>query len=1173
MQLLRLEMKGFKSFADKTILQFSPGMTAIVGPNGSGKSNITDAMRWVLGESNVRNLRGQRAEDIIFSGTEKRKPLSSAEVTLIFDNKDHALAVDFPEVAITRRMYRNGDSEFLINKRTVRLKDIHLLLADTGLSRDSMAIIGQNRIDAILNSKPEERRIIFEDVAGIGRFKLNKEDALRRIHSTDRNMERVRDLMAALEEQLEPLEEKAKKTEQYMSLSRQKRVFDGALLYHDYKTADRLFTRQENEQLALTNEEIELQTRQAALEASKQETKLALEKARNGLTAYLDAYSQRQQELERCRGDLRLLEEQKRSLGDSLAKGSERLEQLQVSLAANKQQIVLLEKLIEEEKSKIESLEEAHKQAQALYEDVSRRLTHKQADVKAHQSQEQVRQEEERQRVRQQEALRAERQALADKIGDLQRQAQEWDASYREAVQALGEAEATYKDKQVTYTSCEQTLQVARQALQQHQTDIKESQRRVSQIEREKQRKEGRLQILSQWDQQHEGYMEGIRNVLASQKPWLAGIRGAIGDLFTVEPTYVTAIDIALGASIQHMVTTTSKVASEAVAYLKETKGGRVTFLPMEAVHGRLGSDDGLDEPGVLGRAVDCISFDEAYRDIFTYLLGRTLLIQDMQTGIALQRKYKGRLRMVTLEGESFQPGGSLTGGVSKRRKASVLQRKEEARALEDQLEALKQEENHWNQLQSQGQAQEEILQKKEETARQALQEEKLQVISSESIWQTKKDALKRLERQGNQTKQALRLALDRQKELDSQWASYKDIKEEEPVEALQLLEELEVLQADQQKAYEELTQFAMEEERLKERLQGHQQDCSERQSRKQEEIKEVDRLKEEKKEQEERLQVLLPAQLRTLEERLKGLRDGGSGSERQDLEARVKQQESALQVMEEEDKQLGDRYRLVQKRLVSMQNQLANYKFRGEQAQKDLSQIGYTLEEGQALQPQGGVADWKTAQASLKVQIEQLGAVNPEAPAEWEEAKNRYSFYETQRDDLDKAKEQLETVIAEIDKAMSSRLLDVLDVVGRRFQEIFQDLFGGGSAQIAITGDDDSILTGGIDFYIQPPGKKRQQLTLLSGGERALTVIALLFAFLDYRPAPFCVLDEVDAALDEANVERFSRYLGHIDKTQFIVVSHRKKTMESAKVLQGVTMVERGVSRLLTVSFDEWEE
>ena len=1181
MQLLRLELKGFKSFADKTVVKFSPGMTAVIGPNGSGKSNITDAMKWVLGESNVRNLRGQKAEDIIFSGTEKRKPMSAAEVTLVFDNSDQQLDIDMAEVAITRRIYRTGESEFLINKRSCRLKDIHLLLADTGLGRDSMAIIGQNRIDAILNSKPEERRLIFEDVAGISRFKINKEDALRRIASTDRNMERVRDVMATIEEQLGPLSEKAEKTKKYMTLSRAKRDYDGALGFHNYKTSDRLLTRFENDNIAFKDEEIELQTELSKLEARRHELQSSSSKEQEQLKLWEAQYTEKQRDEERLSGHLRLLEEQLKTARRELDETSMRISELEATQKGEEQQLRILNQLIQDESAQLVEKESNLEELEASYKKAVEDVRSEQAKFQSLQSNREAFEKRQLEVVSAIETAKASIRSLEARKGESKNQCAILESEIAQVDSELQVARSEFEALGQKFNA----LSAQRQALVDDAKDAvmkaREERKELQKLRTQEQRAKGRLELLAQWEEQHEGYLEGTKNILNGKGSWREQITGAVGDLFTVEEKYTTAIETALGGSVNHVVTTTARAAAEGVNYLKSIQGGRVTFLPMDSVKGKPYDTPALHESCVLGTAVDCISFDNKYAHIFQYLLGRTLVVSSMDDAIGLQKKYNQQLRIVTLTGEQFQPGGSLTGGATKRKRASVLSRKEEAASLEQELVQIEEQIRSLIANLESLEKRVEETEKDQATLDESYQHTNLLYVASETKVQNIQNQMDRKKRVLREEEQRLvQIDIDlatTTANLKDQETALASLQEDHGMDGNQgaLMGRLTVLQKVQQEAYEAFTEARLTCDTLRHTIQERE---SQREQRNQSISSIIERLTPLRNllvSTTQRYEEDIPLAQEVAEqeltsataevERLRALRDEAydkTSTGREEMES----------ILSEQDR-LNQRYKVVQGRLVDMEGKITRHRMDCERFVEELQELGFTLEDAQALRIEGSVNDWKDEQARLMAEIAELGPVNPNAVEEYEETKERYDFLTTQLADLDTAKAQLQAVIAEMDKAMSTQLYDVLDVVGRRFQEVFSQLFGGGTAQIVLT-DPDNILTGGIDFYIQPPGKKRQQLTLLSGGERALTVIALLFSFLDYRPAPFCVLDEVDAALDEANVERFSSYLNRINKeTQFIVVSHRKKTMEAAEVLQGVTMVERGVSRLLTVAFEDVKE
>ncbi len=1181
MQLLRLEMKGFKSFADKTVVSFSPGMTGIVGPNGSGKSNITDAIRWVLGESNVRHLRGQKAEDIIFSGTEARRPHNTAEVNLVFDNTDGTLGKELAEVVITRRMYRNGESEFQINKRNCRLKDIHLLLADTGLGKDSMAIIGQNRIDAILNSKPEERRLIFEDVAGISRFKMNKEDAIRRINSTDRNMERLDDVMSTLGDQLVELEAKANVTREYNALSQEKRSYDGAIAFHDYKTADRLFTRQENENLSYLREQEELESTLDVIQESYKTTQNELQAFRETQQSMEDEYATLQGKLGELTGQIEVARLKEANMVAELKDGEEQLRTWKEELKEKVQQYDLDLASLNEEENTLEVIGKDVKQAKSNLQSTRDSLSQVKADLDGMRIAEQHAHERHIRVVRELEEARHQLARAEELETQKKDDAQRLQATLQDLEQSMTQAKVQLEEQQQVVNEAQEALQTARQSLSNIESKRSQTNQQLIETQRELQAKEGRLELLHSWEELHEGYLDGTKHVLQAKESWSSHIRGAIGDVFTVEEKFLVAIETALGGAIHQVITETAKIASEAVQYLKRTQGGRVTFLPMDMVRGKRLDHKALTSPYVLGLGVDCIQFDIQYTGVFNQLLGRTLIVDTLDHGLALQKEYHQQLRIVTLTGEQLQPGGALTGGATKRKKVSILSRKEEQDTLQQDIHTLRDTAQVLQQTLQGLDKEIEALTQSGKGLRQTYEQEELQLrslqqeqqrfqgeqVNLSGMVQTYHEELQKVQEKQTTLGENIKRLADELSQLENR-EGYQE-------QVATLVAQEKTLQDLEREQNEELQGVRLRWEQSRLLLEQSKKELAQLEQHikdKKVEITSLDRRLDQLGEDAIRLggepALALESEKQAIEKRIAAIGEARKGGQE-----KVRAWELQLSQLQEERNQKEQRQRIVQKKLVDLQEGLTKYQLQGEQALEQLGALGYTKQEAQNIQLGGSVHEWKQQHASLAKQIENLGAINPNAIAEYEEAEEKLAFYHAQKEDLVIAKEQLEGVIAEIDGAMSEQLQGVLSDIREKFQHVFAQLFGGGTAQI-VASNPESILESGIDFYIQPPGKKRQQLSLLSGGERALTVIALLFALLDYRPAPFCVLDEVDAALDDANVERFSQYLHNLgDATQFIVVTHRKRTMESAHVLQGVTMVERGVSRLLTVAFDEVKE
>ena len=858
-----------------------------------------------------------------------------------------------------------------------------------------------------------------------------------------------------------------------------------------------------------------------------------------------------------------------------------RISEAEASKKGEEQQLLILERLIEDETSRLDAELIQFATLEPKYKEAVAQLEMEQSSWKTLESDRQAYQQRQLDIVASIETSKATLRNLEGRKSESVAQVETLEAEIKEVQSNLAVAKCEHESLETQFNGLSEKRKSLLDEERSATERLREARKSLNRMSSDVQKAQGRLELLAQWAEQHEGYLEGTKNILNGKGTWREAVKGAVGDLFTVNNRFTVAIEIALGGSVNHVVTTTAKAASEGVTFLKSIQGGRVTFLPMESVKGRPYDTPALLEDGVIGTAVDCIEFDAVYSHIFQYLLGRTLVVETMERAIELQKKYNQQLRIVTLTGEQFQPGGSLTGGATKKKRSSLLSRREEALRLESELASV---EERTTQLEQQIKNEENRIERAQQE-RSVLDEQYQHTNLLYSASQTK---IQNIENQLERKNRVLNEERERIVQIDIELGQTKHVlsQSESELAALHnspeqqgdqsaIMERLSTLQKAQQEAYEAFTASRLLCERLEATIEERKLQQEQRKQSLETIVARLAPLMALLQSSQERLNVTIPDQIRVAKEsldairkeveKLRVLRDEAyqsTSGAREEIES----------ILSEQDR-LNQRYKVVQNRLVEAEGKLTRYRMDCERSIEDLNKLGYSLEDAQHIHIEGSVNDWKMEQARLMAEIAELGSVNPNAVEEYEETKARYDFLSNQLADLDTAKEQLQAVIAEMDKAMSTQLYDVLDVVGQRFQEVFSQLFGGGTAQIVLT-DPDNILTGGIDFYIQPPGKKRQQLTLLSGGERALTVIALLFSFLDYRPAPFCVLDEVDAALDEANVERFSSYLNRVNKeTQFIVVSHRKKTMEAAEVLQGVTMVERGVSRLLTVSFEDVKE
>ena len=1182
MLLKKFEVFGFKSFADKTELEFSPGINAIVGPNGSGKSNISDAIRWALGEQSIRNLRGNKLEDVIFAGTTQRRPLGLAEVSLTFDNYDALLPLDFGEVTITRRIYRSGESEYFINKSHCRLKDLHELLAGTGLGRESMAVIGQNKIDEILNSKPEERRLLFEEVIGIARYKQRRKDTVRKMEDTEQNLTRVRDIIAEIESQLEPLRESAEKTSRYNRVYAEWTRCRTTLFINRYEEAQKHLTELAGAEKKALDAAIAAMT-QISLTESERELlgaelghideqllyydrvlasgNLALQKADGRILVArerLDHIAQRQEQLN---ADESRLSDRREFLSGTLSDCQEKLRTIEEETNAGKTELEIEARRLEDSNESLWVLQQQIAEARDLV------FEHVQAVVDERNNLRQAEREIET-LTQQQKRLDREEGALTDEYGkacelrvekerEFAAHAQEWD-DLAKAQAILGREKETLEAR-----------------LRQRQQDEKQASiRRQEALSKRK--------VLASMQSAYEGFSFGSRNVLKSTQPWKAGILGAVAQLLSVPEKYVTAIEMALGNALQNIVTEDEATAKSAVNFLKEGKLGRATFLPLQSIRAQTPRDfevGAATSAGALGMAASLVGAEPRFQVLKDMLLGRTVIATDLDSAMRIARGSGQRVRIVTLDGELINPGGSITGGRTTQREQGYLTRQNELEELardisqaEAHITVITDDINHIS-------AQLAVAERRIQEARQAQSQAMLQ----------KSDIERGLVR-WRQDEQRLRAALETCREERRQCGekSQEQRKAAEDirvlVESLKMretetrgnidtwqteLQQAQVLRDNQDK---KVTDLRIRQNDFQHRLENAVADHS----RQHEESRIV-----EEQWQSLRSEKSIATRQQTATER--ELTD--AASEKEDLSRKVDLYKTCRnEIFAEKTRIVADTQRLdrnlrdlkrrsheLEETLHTVQLDFAKYEYELKYCQEQIeTQHNSTLVEAAQNRMDLPTGELEKQARQHEQEIQAIGPVNPTAVEEYRRAADRHDFMLTQANDLSMAAESLHQIIADLDQTMAEKFAAGFAAINAQFADIFVRLFGGGSASLELS-PADSILEAGVEIFVQPPGKRRQNLALLSGGERALTVISILFSFLAYRPAPFCVVDEIDSALDEANVRRFSEFLTEYSKqSQFIIVTHRKGTMEAADIMHGVTMEDSGVSRLVSVKFLE---
>ena len=1177
--LRRLETYGFKSFAERTELEFGKGITAIVGPNGSGKSNISDAIRWALGEQSIRILRGNKSEDVIFAGSAKRRALGAAEVSLVLDNSDHVLPIDFTEVIITRRIFRSGDSEYYINKSSCRLKDIHELLADTGLGRDSMSVIGQNKVDEVLNSKPEERRALFEEAAGITKYKQRKRDALRKIEETTQNLNRINDLLAEIQSQLEPMEINAQKTRQYRYFEKEHFAYQATLILHKLHRAEKMVVSAKLERDNLTDSEFSAVSQIATIEAHKESLTEELSKLETQLTTIEADIANTLTDSERIEGQKAVLEERIRQAKRSL----ERLDEESRRLCEQNREFTLK---LEAGQSQIEAKKN---QLSELNSEITKFSNlHSECEDKVIQMENQINKAKE-QSLDHLERLaesRNELKMVEREIEILKNRKVNLHREYDQSQGQLVEVQNSTQELSVQRATIEKGLEELREAegIVAKQKDdtaklIEELRRHQQGRAAKLQDQKSRLNVLVQMQQDREGFSKSVKQLLKTKHQWNNKIHGAVAELLEVPDDFVIAVETALGGSLQHIVTEDEETAKKSILFLKTENMGRATFLPLTVIKPafpRESEVSAAQAEGALGFASQLVKCHSSYRSIRDYLLGRIIVAENIEMALRIARQYAFALRIVTLDGQQLNPGGSLTGGSVQRRESSFFSRNNEIDQLKRQIDKLTAE---WSAAKKQEEDLHELhqqLEKQIEGYRTRKQE--MQIRQAEIVIE--------MERFNNDSRRLEIVLGNVSVELEKDMCDYRILEDKKTfhVGNIQNLanhdlqwrdkiivwqEQLTSLRSKKEEVVSSITDkkitFASIEQNVEALLHQVKQIKVQLDQMSNQEASLLQEIKDANSEIELSNKKFLE---------IDGTKRAVLGLQRARQEERkaiLDQKVAKLALLQKNERDLRDlrrRHSDLQNRLHEMELMEAKYQFKINHSIEQLEQMHLTKEKAQELHRDGDYDKLVRQVQYWENEIACLGPINPQAIEEYERVVDRQLFLQQHSNDLAAAQSSLNSIIRDIDSTMAKQFSAAFEIINTKFAETFTRLFGGGHAALELL-NPDNVLETGIEILVQPPGKKRQSLALLSGGERALTVIALLFSFLAFRPAPFCVVDEIDAALDEANVQRFSDFLrDYARHTQFIIVTHRKGTMEAANVMQGVTMEESGVSRMVSVKF-----
>lgn len=1187
MKLKKLELYGFKSFAQRTEIVFDEGITGIVGPNGSGKSNIGDAVRWVLGEQSAKTLRGASMSDVIFNGTQKRKPLSYCEVSLVFDNDDHALAMEAAEVMVTRRVYRNGESEYYLNRTACRLKDVVDLFRDTGIGKEGYSIIGQGRIDEILSRKSEDRRQVFEEAAGIVKFKARKEEADKKLQRTLENLERVDDILDELTKRLKPLEEQSRNARVYLELSTELKDLDLNLFLIRSDRARARLSELESELLTVqtiladtesaltdkTNRRDETQNRIDQLEE-------AITKARTELMECAEHVHESQKKLSALQSRRETRSENRQRIVREQEEAQERLAEIEKDHARIQADVEKQHSLIADAEQILRATQDAAEKAQAKEKEADAALeTQKAAVIDQMNRLSDVRNDKTRLNT-----MQAQMETRLTEIEESSGALQEQEAALKEALDAV---ETQLQTETQHQQQCEENLAQARQASDEADTAYANLRADVEKQSADMQAAASRHNVLTEMTRDMEGYNMAVRRAMTYAKQrGLTGVKGVLAQLMTVPQAYETAIDMALGAAQQNIVTDTEETAKELINYLRQNRLGRATFLPMSAIRGKTlyGNErNALKLPGCLGVASELVQCAPEYRGIVENLLGRTVIADNLDHGIPIMRAGNHAFRLVTLEGDVMHSGGSMTGGSAQSKVSNLLSRERELKELTAKLQTGRAELDKCRQELTQRQQTAQEKRQKVSDAVNALHQQEIAVAREqarrESVSADLNTHLQRMQEteqarvQLHQSLEDIRQQLEtiehqrtgaqgdqsamEQKTIEMQNALVKARAEASAendrlmVRTLQLSDlrhGLSDLERDEAHAQQDQAQILREQERREQLL--HEMD-------------ELDAIDENDMKREE------AESARRQKEQLR------QESAAQAIEQRRSQAQSDLRDILSDMENLHEAYNRDSEKLHK--TELAKARIEGDQKNLqnriwDTYKLTYAGAEEFRRTPFDEKESDRRA-AELQGQIRALGTVNVGAVEEYAETKARVDDLTTQQQDLKRAEMDLRELIERLLIQMRSTFVENFSKMQGYFAETFTRLFGGGHAELKLM-DPDDPLNCGIEVNAQPPGKKLQLLSLLSGGERALTAIAILFAMLKLKPTPFCILDEIEAALDDANIGYYADYLKEYSKgTQFIVVTHRKGTMERCNSLFGVAMEEQGVSRMVSVSLQDYQE
>ena len=1177
MYLKKIELQGFKSFADKTVLEFFPGITTVIGPNGSGKSNISDAIRWVLGEQSMKSLRGTKTEDIIFAGTQNRKSLGFAEVSMTIDNTEQKLPIEYNEVTVTRKIYRNGESGYYINKTPCRLKDVLELFMDTGIGKDGYSIISQGKIDEILSNKSEERRHIFEEAAGIVKYRVRKAESEKKLEQTKLNLLRINDIIAEIETNIEPTKQQAEKAKEFLRLRDELKNIEIGLFIHninDYKTKIQEII---NDQEIFSTQLVRENERLSNVQELKEELKTAIDNITSQIEQMQNLGFENEKKKEQIKSDVNLNLEK-------ISNNKENFERLEKEIIENDEKLKILEdeknqkndkkiNLTENKEKFVRELEEKESEFKKLTDTMSEKeleIENKKKKVEENTDQKyeisntistliaNVENSENRKKVIKQE--------IESNISELD--------SSRMIKSEISQKFAEIEGKRNKIKS---NLDAIEEKRKEADLKLKEYDTKINQYESEMRIKDSRLKFLIETEKEKEGYIRSVKSILQDCEKdanLKKGVHGVIANLIEVPKEYEVAIEMCLGQSMQNIVTDTEEDAKRLVEHLRKFKLGRASFLPITSVKGKK-IDKIKSEKGVIGIASDLVKFDKKYEQVIDSLLGRTVIVDNMDNAIAIARKNSYGFRIVTLEGDILNASGAISGGSVATKTVNILGRSREIESLKKEITEL---EKKINKLKKQKQEYENSI---EDTVEEVTSlENELREI--EIIYATEKQKVVSIEDAVNKVENTLEKLREEEKTIDEQLEINKKTQEELEVKIKSFDEENQILNGeitkfaeankDTQKYADDLNFDITNLKISVSSFDESESSIDEIVARIEQDIENINKSTENKNMQKEkilqdnkRLEELNIELNNKMEELIQEVSNSGNKVEELKNDRITKNKK-----LEEAEEDIIEQI----EKIDGLKEQINKSDMKKSKFEIELEQIiakmweEYELtpnDPGEYIEPKN-VAEVQKQVNILRAKMKDLGSVNMDSIEEYKKLKERYDFMAEQQLDLETTIAKLRKIIQEMTETMKEQFSERFKLINNNFAEVFVELFGGGKAELKLT-DEENILESGIEIEVQPPGKKLQNMMLLSGGERAFTAIALLFAILKINPAPFCVLDEIEAALDDVNVYRFAEYLKKFSTmSQFLVITHRKGTMEAANTVYGVTMEENGISKLLSL-------